>query len=107
MKLLIVDDDRNTTAALSACLTAQQFTVDIACDGRTALQLVEATTYDLIVLDVMLPEVDGISLCHKLRQQHYHTPILLLTAKNRVSDRVAGLEAGADDYLTKPYDPQN
>jgi DNA-binding response OmpR family regulator/HPt (histidine-containing phosphotransfer) domain-containing protein len=105
MKLLIVDDDRNTTAALSACLTAQQFTVDIACDGRTALQLVEATTYDLIVLDVMLPEVDGISLCQKLRQQHYHTPILLLTAKNRVSDRVAGLEAGADDYLTKPYDP--
>ncbi len=105
MKLLIVDDDRDTTAALSACLTAQQFTVDIACDGRTALQLVEATTYDLIVLDVMLPEIDGLSLCQKLRQQHHHTPILLLTAKNRVSDRVAGLEAGADDYLTKPYDP--
>jgi DNA-binding response OmpR family regulator len=104
MKLLIIDDDRETTAALSTALTAQQLTVDTAPNAQTALALLETVPYDLIVLDVMLPDVDGISLCRTLRQQHQTMPILLLTARDAVGDRVAGLEAGADDYLTKPYD---
>jgi len=105
MKLLIVDDDCDITAALSTFLTARQFTVDIASDGQSALELVEMVPYDLIVLDVMLPDGDGISLCRAIRQHHHTVPVLLLTAKDEVGDRVAGLEAGADDYLTKPYDP--
>ncbi|MBF2073198.1 MAG: response regulator [Synechococcales cyanobacterium C42_A2020_086] len=104
MKLLIIDDDRETTSALSAVLTAHQLTVDVAPDAQTALALLQTVPYDLIVLDVILPDADGISLCRTIRQQHQTVPILLLTAKDAVSDRVAGLEAGADDYLTKPYD---
>jgi DNA-binding response OmpR family regulator len=104
MKLLIIDDDRETTSVLSAVLTAQQLTVDVAPDAQTALALLQTVPYDLIVLDVILPDADGISLCRTIRQQQQTIPILLLTAKDAVGDRVAGLEAGADDYLTKPYD---
>jgi DNA-binding response OmpR family regulator len=104
MKLLIIDDDRETTSVLSAVLTAQQLTVDVAPDAQTALALLQTVPYDLIVLDVLLPDADGISLCHTIRQQQQTIPILLLTVKDAVGDRVAGLEAGADDYLTKPYD---
>ncbi|MFN6566653.1 response regulator [Dendronalium sp. ChiSLP03b] len=104
MKLLIVEDDRDTAAALTTSLVAQQFTVDTASDGRSALELAEATEYDLIVLDVMLPEKDGIHLCRQLREQNQQEPILLLTAKVDPADRVAGFEAGADDYVTKPYE---
>jgi len=104
MKLLIIDDDRETTSALSTMLAAQQLTVDVAPDAQTALALLQTVPYDLIVLDVILPDADGISLCHTIRQQQQTIPILLLTAKDAVGDRVAGLEAGADDYLTKPYD---
>jgi len=104
MKLLIIDDDRETTSALSTALAAQQLTVDVAPDAQTALALLQTVPYDLIVLDVILPDADGISLCHTIRQQQQTIPILLLTAKDAVGDRVAGLEAGADDYLTKPYD---
>lgn len=104
MKLLIVEDDRDTAAALTTSLVAQQFTVDTASDGRSALELAEATEYDLIVLDVMLPEKDGIHLCRQLREKNQQEPILLLTAKMDVADRVAGFEAGADDYVTKPYE---
>ncbi|MBD2388302.1 response regulator [Cylindrospermum sp. FACHB-282] len=104
MKLLIVEDNQDTAAALATFLVAQQFTVDTASDGRLALELAEATEYDLIVLDVLLPGVDGISLCRQLRVQNQQEPILLLTAKDEPAHRVAGFEAGADDYVTKPYD---
>lgn len=104
MKLLIVEDDRDTAAALAASLVAQQFTVDTAIEGQAALALAEATEYDLIVLDVMLPRVNGISLCRQLRSHNQQVPILLLTAKDALEDRVAGFEAGADDYVTKPYE---
>ena len=104
MKLLLVEDDRDTAAALATSLVAQLFTVDTASNGRSALELAEATEYDLIVLDVMLPDVDGISLCRKLRTHNQQKPILLLTAKDEPADRVAGFEAGADDYVTKPYE---
>lgn len=104
MKLLLVEDDRDTAAVLANSLVAQLFTVDTASNGRAALELAEATEYDLIVLDVMLPELDGISLCRQLRAHNQQEPILLLTAKDESADRLVGFEAGADDYVTKPYE---
>jgi len=104
MKLLIVENDRDTAAALTTSLVAQQFTVDTASDSRSALELAEATEYDLIVLDVMLPDENGIRLCRQLRTQNQQEPILLLTRKVNPADRIAGFEAGADDYITKPYE---
>ncbi|MDZ8079270.1 MAG: response regulator [Nostoc sp. DcaGUA01] len=104
MKLLIVENDRDTAAALTTSLVAQQFTVDTASDSRSALELAEATEYDLIVLDVMLPDENGIRLCRQLRTQNQQEPILLLTGKVDPADRIAGFEAGADDYITKPYE---
>ncbi len=104
MKLLIVEDDKDTVAALTTSLVAQQFTVDTASDSRSALELAEATEYDLIVLDVMLPDENGIRLCRQLRTQNQQEPILLLTGKVDPADRIAGFEAGADDYITKPYE---
>ncbi|MEH1800231.1 MAG: response regulator [Nostoc sp.] len=104
MKLLIVEDDKDTAAALTTSLVAQQFTVDTASDSRSALELAEATEYDLIVLDVMLPDDNGIRLCRQLRRQNQQEPILLLTGKIDPADRIAGFEAGADDYITKPYE---
>ncbi|MFN6470942.1 MAG: response regulator [Nostoc sp. SerVER01] len=104
MKLLIVEDDQDTAAALTTSLVAQQFTVDTASDSRSALELAEATEYDLIVLDVMLPDENGIRLCRQLRTQNQQEPILLLTGNVDPADRIAGFEAGADDYITKPYE---
>jgi DNA-binding response OmpR family regulator len=104
MKLLIVENDQDMAAALTTSLVAQQFTVDTASDSRSALELAEATEYDLIVLDVMLPDENGIRLCRQLRTQNQQEPILLLTGKVDPADRIAGFEAGADDYITKPYE---
>jgi DNA-binding response OmpR family regulator len=104
MKLLIVEDNQDTADALAASLMAQQFTVDIAREGQSALELAEVTKYDLILLDLILPGIDGLSLCRQLRAQNQQVPILLLTAKDNPADRVAGFEAGADDYVTKPYE---
>ncbi|MBD2070264.1 response regulator [Leptolyngbya sp. FACHB-671] len=104
MRLLIIEDDQDTVAALVSFLSAQLFTIDAAHNAKSALALVEMSQYDLIVLDVMLPGLDGISLCRQLRTQNQRVPILLLTAKDNPIDRVAGFEAGADDYVTKPYE---
>ena len=104
MRLLIIEDDQDTVAALVGFLSAQLFTIDAAHNAKSALALVEMSQYDLIVLDVMLPGLDGISLCRQLRTQNQRVPILLLTAKDDPADRVAGFEAGADDYVTKPYE---
>lgn len=104
MKLLLVENEPDTADALATSLVAQLFTVDIAINGLAALELAEVTEYDLIVLDVMLPEVDGISLCRQLRAHNQQEPILLLTAKDEQADLVAGFEAGADNYVTKPYE---
>jgi DNA-binding response OmpR family regulator/HPt (histidine-containing phosphotransfer) domain-containing protein len=104
MRLLIIEDDQDTVAALVGFLSAQLFTIDAAHNAKSALALVETSQYDLIVLDVMLPGLDGISLCRQLRTQNQRVPILLLTAKDDLADRVAGFEAGADDYVTKPYE---
>jgi DNA-binding response OmpR family regulator len=105
MKILLVEDDERIADALAEDLTDQNYVVDIAYEGNTAWDFVEAYTYDLILLDVMLPDIDGITLCRKIRSQSPNsTPILMLTARDTVSDRVLGLDAGADDYLIKPFD---
>lgn len=104
MRLLIIEDDQDAVAALVGFLSAQLFTIDAADNAKSALAFVEMSQYDLIVLDVMLPGLDGIRLCRQLRTQNQRVPILLLTAKDDPADRVAGFEAGADDYVTKPYE---
>ncbi|WP_416669470.1 response regulator [Egbenema bharatensis] len=104
MKILLVEDDAPTAQFLSAALTADQYAVDVATDGQTGLELAQQWEYDLMVLDVMIPRLDGISVCRQLRSQSNQTPILLLTAKGANEDIVTGLDAGADDYLTKPFD---
>lgn len=104
--ILIVDDEPSITTLVSYNLEKSGFTVDTAADGQTALEKVEETNPDLIVLDLMLPRIDGLEVCKRLRQKNNHIPILMLTAKDEELDRVLGLELGADDYLTKPFSPR-
>jgi len=89
---------------LAEVLSTQQYAVDLATDGETGLELAQAKVYDLLLLDVMLPKLNGISLCKRLRAEGYQHPILLLRGRDSSSDRVAGLDAGADDYVVKPFD---
>lgn len=104
MKILLVEDDELAGKALVEALVAHHYTVDVAADGQTGLELATAFDYDLIVLDWLIPKLDGISLCHQLRSQEYQQPILLLTAKDSHIDITTGLDAGADDYVVKPYE---
>jgi DNA-binding response OmpR family regulator/HPt (histidine-containing phosphotransfer) domain-containing protein len=107
MKILVVEDDNYIAQFMAKILGKQQhYLVDVAPDGQNGWELATAFSYDLILLDVMLPEIDGISLCQQLRQEGYHTPILMITAKDSGTDKVKGLDAGADDYLVKPFDFQ-
>jgi len=103
MKILLVEDDTLTVSLLTQALNSHNYNVNAAADGETALHLVQAYDYDLIVLDVLIPKLDGISLCRKLRSSGCQMPILLLTALDSSNDRVQGLEAGADDYVVKPF----
>lgn len=103
MKILLVEDDKITVNLLTQALNAHNYTVNTATDGETGLQLAQAYDHDLILLDVMIPKLDGISLCRELRSSGYQMPILLLTALDSSNDRVQGLEAGADDYVAKPF----
>jgi DNA-binding response OmpR family regulator len=104
MKILLIEDDETTATTLSKALTDSRYVVNTSADGRTALELAKTYDYDLIILDVMIPGLDGISLCRQLRRENYQVPVLMLTAKSSSRDRVAGLEAGADDYVVKPFD---
>jgi PAS domain S-box-containing protein len=104
MKILVVEDDRLTAEGLIAALSNQNYTVEVAADGEAGWALAEAFAYDLIVLDVTLPKLDGVSLCQRLRSHGYQMPILLLTAHSSSHDKAIGLDAGADDYLVKPFD---
>jgi two-component system OmpR family response regulator len=106
MKLLLIEDNNQIAAPLAEALTDQHYAVDLAADGQTGWELIEAFTYDLIILDVMLPKLNGVALCHKLRQAKYTIPVLMLTAKDTSIDKVLGLDAGADDYVVKPFDLQ-
>ncbi len=103
MRILIVEDDARISESLAEALTDQNYVVDIADDGVAGWEFVEAFKYDLLLLDVMLPKLDGISFCRELRSHAYRMPILLLTAKDTTADIVTGLDAGADDYAIKPY----
>ncbi|MUL38972.1 response regulator [Gloeocapsopsis dulcis] len=104
MKILLVEDDPSISKALATTLTAHRYTVDTALDGQIALELALQGEHDIIVLDIVLPKLDGLSVCQQLRQQGCQTPILILTAKDANEDIITGLNAGADDYLTKPCD---
>jgi DNA-binding response OmpR family regulator len=105
MKILLVEDDEQLAAALTEVLIDKQhYTVDAVSDGEMGWEFIEATVYDLIILDIMLPKLNGISLCQRLRRTGSMIPVLMLTAKDFSSDRVMGLDAGADDYVVKPFD---
>ncbi|BAY14999.1 multi-component transcriptional regulator, winged helix family protein [Anabaenopsis circularis NIES-21] len=106
MKILLVEDDRLLSTALTELLKANYYNIDFADNGKTGLDLAMSGEYDLILLDWLIPQLDGISVCRQLRSQGYHKPILLLTGKNTNADIVAGLDAGADDYIIKPYNPE-
>ena len=103
MHILVVEDEQRLARLLRRVLMEERQTVDLVHDGSSALEFGLSGTYDLIVLDLMLPDLDGISICKELRAANVVTPILMLTARGSVEDRVAGLNAGADDYLGKPF----
>jgi two-component system response regulator MprA len=104
--ILVVDDDAPIRRMLERTLTARGYGVDLAADGGEALAAVERSAPDLLVLDVTMPGLDGLAVCRRIRAKGLALPILLLTARDAVPDRVAGLEAGADDYLVKPFAPE-
>jgi two-component system alkaline phosphatase synthesis response regulator PhoP len=101
--ILLVEDEENLQEALKLNLELEGYSVSSSFDGASALQIIHQEHFDLIILDVMLPELDGISVCESIRLQGLTIPILILSAKNSSSDRVLGLKKGADDYLTKPF----
>lgn len=103
MKLLIIEDESKTAAYLKKGLSEQGFVVDAAATGDLGLELIQQTDYDLLILDVMLPGLDGWSILSRLRESQAKFPVLMLTARDAVEDRVRGLNAGADDYLAKPF----
>jgi two-component system OmpR family response regulator len=103
MRVLIVEDEARMASLIERGLEAEGMAVDVAADGEQALWRAEAVEYDAILLDLMLPGIDGIELCRRLRAVEVWTPILMITARDAVRDRIAGLDAGADDYLTKPF----
>src|SRR3982074_3241093 len=103
MRLLIVEDERKLARLLSGLLEDENHTVELAYDGEEGLEFVRAGEYDLIILDVMLPRSAALEGGRQIRAKRIQTPILMLTARTSVEDRVAGLDAGADDYLTKPF----
>ena len=105
MRILIVEDEEDLAMILSELLEMEGYYVDISYDGESGLDNVMSGIYDLVILDVMLPILDGIQVLSEIRKNNINTPVLMLTAKSEVQDKVSGLDAGADDYLTKPFDP--
>jgi len=103
MRILVADDDRRLTGIVKRGLMEEAYAVDVAYDGEESEYLAEINPYDLVILDIMMPKKDGIEVCRELRAKSVNTPILMLTARDAVEDRVKGLDAGADDYLVKPF----
>ena len=104
MRILVVEDDPVLAAALTRALEQSAYAVDLVGDGQAANDALAATGYDLVVLDLALPKVDGLAVLRRLRDRRIQTPVLILTARDTLEDRVLGLDSGADDYLTKPFD---
>jgi len=103
MKILLIEDEKKVAAFIKKGLEEEFFTVDVAYDGKEGFNLACVETYDIIISDIMLPILDGIQLTKSLRERNIATPLLMLTVRDAVKDKVAGLDAGADDYLTKPF----
>jgi DNA-binding response OmpR family regulator len=103
MKLLVVEDEHRIANSIKKGLEQEHYAVDVAYTGTDGFDLASSEDYDLIVLDLMLPDMDGLEICRQLRQKQNHTPVLILTAKSQVQDKVTGLDSGADDYLSKPF----
>lgn len=103
MRILLVEDDHKISGAIKKGLEQESYAIDVVADGSKGLRQAQNITYDLIILDRMLPGLDGIEICRTLRDDSNAVPVLMLTAKDRVQDRVEGLNAGADDYLVKPF----
>lgn len=103
MRILVVEDEHRIANSIKKGLTQEHYAVDLAFTGNEGFDLAVSEDYDLIILDLMLPGFDGITICNKLRKENIHVPILILTAKGQIIDKVEGLNSGADDYLTKPF----
>lgn len=103
MTILIIEDDKKLSDILKRALKAERYSIDTAFDGKEGLEKALAYDYSFIILDIMLPKKDGVLVCRELRKKQVHTPILMLTARGTTEDRVTGLDAGADDYLVKPF----
>ena len=104
MRILLVEDDQRIAIALMETLRDRQYQVDLGVDGEAAWEFLQVFSYELILLDVTLPKLNGIQLCQRLRKAGIQTPVLMLTARDSSSDKVLGLDAGADDYVVKPFD---
>jgi DNA-binding response OmpR family regulator len=102
MKLLVIEDDERIAEAIAEDLAEQHYAIDLAHDGQVGLEMLQVFVYDLVLLDLMLPKIDGVSLCQQLRAQGQSMPVLMLTARDTITDKVMGLDAGADDYVVKP-----
>lgn len=104
MRILIIEDEKLLADSIKSLLTQKGFEVDVAYDGETGKEYAELGIYDLIILDIMMPKMDGYEVARRVREKHIGTPILMLTAKSELKDRITGLNSGADYYLTKPFD---
>jgi len=103
MRILVVEDEHLIANSIKKGLEQEKYAVDVAYAGNQGFDLASTEDYDLLILDLMLPEMDGLTICKELRAKQIHTPILMLTAKGQIQDKVLGLDSGADDYLTKPF----
>ncbi len=103
MRILLIEDEEKIASLLKRGLKENKFAVDWAKDGEEGLYFVDINSYDLIILDLMLPKIDGMTVCRQVRGKKINTPILILTARGQVNDRIKGLNTGADDYLSKPF----
>jgi len=104
LRILIIEDEKLLADSIKSLLTQKGFEVDVAYDGETGKEYAELGIYDLIILDIMMPKMDGYEVARRVREKHIGTPILMLTAKSELEDRITGLNSGADYYLTKPFD---
>jgi len=103
MRILLIEDEFKLANAIKRALELQKYAVDVANDGTAGLDLAVGEDFDLIILDIMLPGIDGMEICKKVREEGSHIPVLMLTAKGQISDKVLGLDIGADDYMVKPF----